>query len=198
MANNNNQSRAPRTIYDTTVDIEPVGVVYNIESDTIQQFLSEYFRDTQKIKGLLATRAIAVRDGNRNPEVKVYAFFDINSDEITSNIGTVPEHLRRKMDVGGFKASNKLYHALRPILKGKELKIYADLKTQSAYVELDIFRVLGLMLSVDPNRHHVTVAEVQRLKKKRAVLSVIKSSKFVADKGGSDFDKYTNIVSRNW
>lgn len=178
-------------LFETTIDIDPVAVVYNVQNDDIENFVYNYLTNARNIDGVAAVRVHVVRDGNKNPEVSLYLFLDMSSSDVFSNLKNVPEHLRNKMDVGGFRASEKLFNALKPIVK--DFKLSADPKEKLVYTKLDIFKVLGLMLAADRSKHNIVVSEVVKLKKKRSILTVIKSNKFI-DKDEASFDKFASII----
>ena len=178
-------------LFETTVDIDPVAVVYNVQNDDIENFVYNYLTSARNIDGVAAVRVHVVRDGNKNPEVSLYLFMDMNSNDVFSNLKNVPEHLRSKMDIGGFRASEKLFNALKPIVK--DFKLSADPKEKLVYTKLDIFKVLGLMLAAERGKHNIVISEVVKLKKKRSILTVIKSNKFI-DKDEASFDKYASII----
>jgi hypothetical protein len=191
MAQNN---QAQKSIVETTASIEPVAVVYNIQSDDIQDYIYNYLTNVRQVDGVAAVRVSVVRDGNRNPELAIYAFFNQDSKDVFTAVRNIPQHLRAKMDMGGFKASDKLKKALNPVIK--DLKLSGDPRNRLVYVKLDVFKVLGLMLAADPRRHWMQVTEVVKLKKKGSVTTVIKQNKFVSDRS-DDYDKYSAIVERN-
>lgn len=178
-------------LFQTTVDIDPVAVVYNVQNEDIENFVFNYLSNARNIDGVVAVRVHVVRDGNKNPEVSLYLFLDMNSNDVFSNLKNVPEHLRSKMDVGGFRASEKLFNALKPIVK--DFKLSADPKEKLVYTKLDIFKVLGLMLAAERGKHNIVISEVVKLKKKRSILTVIKSNKFI-DKDDASFDKFASII----
>ena len=178
-------------LFQTTVDIDPVAVVYNVQNEDIENFVFNYLSNARNIDGVAAVRVHVVRDGNKNPEVSLYLFLDMNSNDVFSNLKNVPEHLRSKMDVGGFRASEKLFNALKPIVK--DFKLSADPKEKLVYTKLDIFKVLGLMLAAERGKHNIVISEVVKLKKKRSILTVIKSNKFI-DKDDASFDKFASII----
>lgn len=178
-------------LFQTTVDIDPVAVVYNVQNEDIENFVFNYLSNARNIDGVAAVRVHVVRDGNKNPEVSLYLFLDMNSNDVFSSLKNVPEHLRSKMDVGGFRASEKLFNALKPIVK--DFKLSADPKEKLVYIKLDIFKVLGLMLAAERGKHNIVISEVVKLKKKRSILTVIKSNKFI-DKDDASFDKFASII----
>lgn len=178
-------------LFETTVDIDPVAVVYNVQNDDIENFVYNYLTNARNIDGVAAVRVHVIRDGNKNPEVSLYLFLDMSSSDVFSNLKNVPEHLRNKMDVGGFRASEKLFNALKPIVK--DFKLSADPKEKLVYTKLDIFKVLGLMLAADRSKHYIVISEVVKLKKKRSILTVVKSNKFI-DKDEASFDKFASII----
>lgn len=191
MANQNQYALKP--LVETTVDIDPVAVVYNIQNEDIETFVYNFLTQAKGIQGVAAVRVHVVRDGSRNPELALYLFLHQDSKDVFSGLKNVPEHLRFKMDVGGLKASDKLFNALKPIVN--EFKISAEPKQQLFYIKLDVFKVLGLMLAAEPRKHHITVSEVVKLKKKRSIVTVIKSNRFV-DKHDDGFDRFSNIIDR--
>lgn len=192
MAQHNQTKNQETTIFDASVSIDPVAVVYNIENDTIENFLYNYLHDVKKIDGVHATRVHVTRDGNRNPELAFFVFFTESSKDIFTQTSNIPKHLRRKMDMGGFKASPALFEALKPMMSG-EFKLAYNNQQRLVYVRLDVFKVLGLLLAAHPRRHYLTVTEVKKLKKGRSIATVIKSNNFV-DKSES-FDKFESIMA---
>jgi hypothetical protein len=192
MANNQQQQKS---ILDTAVNIDPVAVVYNIENDAVENFAFNYLSSIKGIKGVAATRLNVIRDGNRNPQLSLYAFFDQRSEDIFSQVQNVPEHLRRKLDIGGFRASKKLHDALLPVVR--DYKLVSDGREKLVFVRLDVFKVLGLMLASDHRRHNLVISEVIKLKKNRSVFTAIKSAKHVDKGGDNEFDRFTNIIERN-
>jgi hypothetical protein len=191
MAQNN---QVEKSIVETAVSIEPVAVVYNLENDAVENFVYNYLNQIKGVEGIAAARLAVVRDGNRNPELSLYVFIDQRSKEVFTSMQNVPEHLRRKMDVGGYRASEKLHKALLPIVR--EYKIVSDGRNKLVYVKLDVFKVLGLMLAADPRKHNLIVTEVLKLKKGRSVTTVIKSNRYV-DKDDNRGDKYLDIIERH-
>jgi transcriptional regulator of aromatic amino acid metabolism len=190
--NNQNQQNS---IMDTAVSIDPVAVIYNIENDVVENFVYNYLNDIKQIDGVAAVRLNVVRDGNRNPQLSLYAFLDNRSKDVFSNMKNVPEHLRRKMDMGGFRATDKLNKALSPIVR--ETKIFTDPRNKVVYIKLDVFKVFGLMLAADRRAHYLTVSEVMKLKKQRSITTVIKSNKFIDKNDDDSFDRYSNIVQHH-
>lgn len=193
MANQNQKHE--NSIMDTAVSIDPVAVIYNIENDVVENFVYNYLNDIKGIDGVAAVRLNVVRDGNRNPQLSLYAFLHNNSKDVFTNMKNVPEHLRRKMDMGGYRAGDKLNKALSPIIR--ENKIYSDGRNKVVYVKLDVFKVFGLMLAADRRAHYLTVSEVMKLKKSRSITTVIKSNKFIDKNDDDSFDRYSNIIHQN-
>jgi len=179
-------------LLDRSVEVEPIGVIYNVMSEDIENFLFNYFRDLRKIDGVAAIRAVATRDGSAKPEMKVYAMFHMNSADVDSELKNVPEQLRRKMDSGNYRVSDKLKNALYSVTK--EFKIGSDVRERIVYSECNIFKVLGLMFAVDNRIHAISIPEVVKLKKNKSILTVIKTNKFFSKDDDAN-DKYSSIVN---
>jgi len=187
---NENQKRFG--LLDRSVEVEPIGVIYNVMSEDIETFLFNYFKDVRKIDGVAAIRISVVRDGTSRPEVKVYAMFHMNSVDVVSNLQNVPEPLRRKMDSGNYRVSDKLKNALYAV--AKEFKIGTHTGERIVYSECNIFKILGLMFAVDNRAHSISIPEVVKLKKNKSILTVIKTNKFFS-KDDDGTDKYSSIVN---
>jgi len=192
---NQNRNQVRKSITDTSVAIEPVAVVYNIENEAIENFVYNYLNTVHKIDGVAAVRLSVVRDGNRNPQVKAYAFFDQRSEDVFSNNSNqrVSEAIRRKMDMGGWKASEKMRKALVPICK--DLKLQYDSGQKLVFIVLDIFKILALMLSSDRRNYQLTVTEVMKFKRGRSIMTVIKQDRHV-DRNDDSFDRFASIIDR--
>lgn len=173
------------SLLSTSVDIDPVAVVYNVTNDIVEQFVSEYLVEAKGIQGIVGVRSSLVRSGQR-PEISVYVFLTMDSDDIKSQMRNVPKAIRNKMDVGGYRASDRLFDAMKALVGRNQFRV--GVKGNMVYIKIDIFRALGMVLGATPNRHQITITEVQPLKKKRFVMSVLKSNKFLdkADTGRGD------------
>lgn len=183
---NQTQSQNRNTgLLNTSVDIDPVAVIYNVTNDIVEQFVYEYLHDAKGIEGVIGVRSSLVRSGQR-PEISIYVFLRMDSKDVSSQMQNVPKILRNKMDVGGYRASDRLFDAMKALVGRNQFRV--GVKGNTVYIKIDIFRALGMVLGANPNRQQITINEVQPLKKKRFVMSVVKSNKFLdkADTGGGD------------
>lgn len=200
MGNNNtevakNNANRPRPgLLDRTVDIEPIGVIYNVPGSAVQDFITDYLTKVKGINGIETVRVAVKREGIQRPEVSLYVIIDPDSEEIISNLGNVPSHLKKKMDEAQYKISDKLKNALYPITRDFKLFYYAPEKL--LYIKADIFKALGLMFKSDPTRFDLTIAKVEKLKKKDCVLSVVKEVKFIDNDDGNFGDRFDTMISR--
>lgn len=182
-------------IMETNVDIQPVGVIYNVASEDIEAFATKYLSEVCGIDGVLLTRTDVVRNGNYKPEIKTYVFLRQNSRDVVSGLGKIDNRLAGMIEQGGYRATDKFNNALKAISVNR--KIMDDRKNRVVFVELDIFRILALMLDVDRNRHLLNIAEVSKVNKNGGwVGTVYKYAKFVNNTADTNGDKYTDIIKR--
>jgi len=176
----------------TSVDIDPVAVVYNVTNDQVESFVYDYLTKTKKIAGVEAVRLRVDHEGSQRPELSIYAFFNLNSENIISGLTRVPVHLRDKVDIGGLRADEALFNALKPLVRGGEFKLHSRPSQGLAYIRLDVFKTFGLMLAANPNLHMLTILEAQKLKKNRSVVSVMKRTRMVEQEDITD--RFNRII----
>lgn len=194
MANTAQQQNANQdSLLLTALPMSPVAVAYNVTSEEIENFIFNYLKNTKGVNGVATVRVKVGRDGGNRPQVSVFAFFDIDSTDIYSGLSRVPVHLRNRIETGGLRASDKLFNALKPLVRKGEFKLHNRSSQGLAFVELDVFKVFGLALAIDPRRHFLNILETQNLKKGRAVISVMKSLRNI-EQGESVRDRYDDIL----
>lgn len=179
------------TLTTTTVAIDPVAVVYNVFSTDVERFVEKYLAG-KNIQGVVGVRSRVLRDGNQRPEVELFAFFEMNSPEILTGMKDIAPHLRDMVETGGFRATDTLARALRPIVN-KEVKFIPKTSQRVVYVKLDEFRALGMMLAADPRFHNIAITDVKSIKKKQSAWTVFKSNRFV-DREDTGGDRLLNIL----
>lgn len=191
MANQNERRQLKLT--DTLVDVQPVGVVYNITRQTIEDFVFNYLSSTKGIDKLETVRA----DVRKHPQfgwvVDIYAFISPNSTHVLSKSMQVESIITQHMDSTGFKSSKQLQEALSKIAKDTRL-IKTGKGNSPLAVRLDTYKVLCLMLALDPYRHDLIIPEVKTVKKGSFVATVIKQEQFPKSEGSSD--KYADFMRR--
>lgn len=195
MSAKHEQKHAPTLVTNTVVDIEPSLVGFAIDNEEIQNFVMSYL-GKHNIDRLEASRVRVIRQGSHT-EAKVYAFISMKSTDVNSSNrkggNGVHRHLQNKIDMGGFKVSEKLRKAVLPLVKGNDVQVRQDVRNNVVFVELDIFRVLGLMLDVNPQIHQLNIPKIDELKKGSSVINVIKSNRYI-ERGPRNIDKYSRIV----
>ena len=170
-----NISTSTKQLLRTTIDIDPIGAFYNIDTDTVQKFTVEYF-NALGISGVHSAGFKIIRDGREKPNVQLFAFFKEDSDDIIDNLGNIPKHVRKNMQSEGFRPTETLKRALHPVTKHKEMGKIDNI----VFVKLDIFKILGFMLDVSRD-YKLSIVEVTRLSKNTAVLSIVKMENFGTD-----------------
>lgn len=189
----NQTERRQLKLTDTLVDVQPVGVVYNITRHTIEDFVYGYLANTKAIDKLEAVRA----DVRKTPQfgwvVDIYAFISPNSSHVISKSMQVESIITQHMDSTGFKSSRQLQEALSKIAKDTRLMKTGKGNSPLA-VRLDTYKVLSLMLALDPYRHDLIIPEVKTIKKEGFVATVIKQEQFPKSENTSD--KYADFMRR--
>lgn len=178
----------------TAVAIDPVAVVYNVFSSDIERFVEKYL-EKKSIAGVVGVRSRVVRDGNQRPEVELFAFFEMNSPEILTGMKDIAPHLRDMVETGGFRGTDTLNRALRPIVSN-DVKFIPKSSQRVVYVKLNEFRVLGMMLAADPRFHNIAITDVRSIKKKQSMWTVFKSNRFV-DREDTGGDRLLNILEND-
>jgi hypothetical protein len=177
-------------------DIDPVGVVYNVTNTQIEEFVYDFLTKVKNIQGVSTVRFSVLNEGDVRrgiaPDVTLLLFLDLASPDVASDMNKIPAHLRRLMDATTLRASDKLYDALQPITR--KFNMGAFVKEQEAYVQLDMFRVLGLMFAAKRDVHQVTVMDVKQTSKGRSVVMVAKTEVFVDRNATVGADKYARLA----
>ena len=165
------------SILDSTVDIEPSGVIYSIKGSTIEEFVEEYL-SKKNVDGVSEVKVRVRAEGKTRPEVAIYLFMSQDSKCISSQMQNVPPMLRNKVDS---KVNMKLSEDFKKILYplcGNEIKS-GKADNREYYVKLDIFRAVGVMFSVDPRRHSLVISDAKIIPGGRdCVISVVKNEMF--------------------
>lgn len=183
-------TKTKETLLDTNIDVQPSGVFYNVTNDLIETFVEQYFT-TQNVDGVSAVKVQVRTEGKTNPYVAIYAFVNQNSSGIISDIASIPPMLRGKVDKYNVRLSDDFKKILFPLCGSEIESGKADGKEY--FVKLNIFRVVGMMLSVDPNKHSLVITDAQRLPKGGSVISVMKSEKYNYG-GNNNGDKYARQI----
>jgi len=171
------------SILDRTVNIEPSGVIYSIKGSTIEEFVEEYL-SKKNVDGVSEVKVRVRSEGKNRPEVAIYLFMNQESNYISSEMNNVPAMLRNKVDS---KVNMKLTEDFRKILYplcGNDIKS-GKADNREYYVKLDIFRAVGIMFSVNPDRHSLVISDAKIIPGGRdCVISVVKNEMFTGFSGG--------------
>ena len=173
---NNNQKNAENTnLLAKNVDIEPTGVIYNLRTSMIEEFVEDYLT-RQNVDGIAAVEVAVEEGGKSNPYVSIYLFLKPDCKQIISDIDKVPSMLRNKVDKINVRLSDGLKKILSP-LTGPEFKS-GKIQSREYFVQLNIFRVIGLMFAAQPNKHKLVISDAKNIPSARdAIISVVKSEK---------------------
>lgn len=157
-------SKNKEELLNKAIDINPIGLIYSITATDCEEFLSSLF----KKQGVEAYCKVAVSGNEKRPEVMCGVFINKNSNHIktNNNNNNVADFLKKKMDSGLYYPDQQLSQLLKPLTK--EVKLH--LQGNQVVCLLDIFRVLGLMLMVDPRKHSINITEAKRIKSESVMI----------------------------
>lgn len=146
------------------VDLDPIGLIYSITASETEDFLTNLFAK----QGIDCYVKVAVSGNEKRPEVMAGVFINKNSKHIRSNSSNnnVADFLKKKMDSGLYYPDQQLSQLLKPLTKEVKLHIQGN----QVVCLLDIFRVLGLMLMVDPRKHSINITEAKRIKSESVMI----------------------------
>ena len=146
------------------VDLDPIGLIYSITATEAEDFLTNLFSK----QGIDCYVKVAVSGNEKRPEVMCGVFINKNSKHIKSNSNNnnVADFLKKKMDSGLYYPDQQLSQLLKPLTK--EVKLH--MQGNQVVCLLDIFRVLGLMLMVDPRKHSINITEAKRIKSESVMI----------------------------
>lgn len=147
-----------------SVDLDPIGLIYSITASECEDFLTSLFSK----QGIEVFAKVAVSGNEKRPEVMCGIFVNKNSKHIKSNSNNnnVADFLKKKMDSGLYYPDQQLSQLLKPLTKEVKLHIQGN----QVVCLLDIFRVLGLMLMVDPRKHAINITEAKRIKSESVMI----------------------------
>lgn len=175
------QTSAPENIASTTIGIEPVGAIFTPDSDTINAAVKEYLNSKGIQGGDVVLDIVPNRRTGFN-EVSAYLFFNKNNRDIEQGKSGLPPHLRHKMENGHYRTSQKLSQAVRPIMMQNENRNNQHpsvvIANGLAAIQLDIFRLMTMLLDADPQLHDILITEA-KVVKNRTIITVFKNKKFV-------------------
>ena len=173
---NNQPNIKQSSILETAVNIEPIGVMFNLKGSDISDFVVSYF-EAKGVTGITDVRAMVTREGQARPDVVLYMFIDQSSPSIISKTDRIPPMLKNKIDRIDVGLSPEFRKILTPLC-GNDI-ISGKTEGRECYVKLDLFRALGLMLSADFRRHRLIVTDAKQVSGGRdCIISVTKQEAF--------------------
>jgi len=187
---NANNNMGGNNILDKTIDINPVGVIYNLTSEIIEDYVEQYLA-SKGVDNISRVKLMVRNEGKTSPYVALYLFLNKNSSAIVSNINSIPPVLRDKIDKVSVSMSDEFKKVVTP-LTGNDIES-GRAEGADYYVKLNIFRAIGMMLSADPRKHNLVITDAKRLPRGNSVISVLKGTNYNYG-GSSDNDKYSRQV----
>lgn len=159
-------------LFNKSVDVEPIGVIYSITATEVEQYLYKLLQN-QGIDGVQFVKCI-VTGNDKRPEVQVGIFMNKHSKNIRNNSrnNDIADFLKKQLDSGLYYPDEALSKILKPLTKEVKLQLQGN----QVICLLDIFRVLGLMLLANPRLHQINITEATRIKKD-SVMIVYKTLK---------------------
>lgn len=187
---NNSNVKKKANLWDSVVDIEPTGVIYNVPASRIETFVDDYLRG----RGITQINKVYVKSNKSgsviNPnDINVYLFLPINSPVIKTSSKSIPEKLRNKLDNIGVGITNEFRESLIPIA-GKNIDIGRS--NGDVYVKLNLPLILALMFAVDKSTQTIGIIGVSG--GNESIFQVVKQINIGGNKNTNNDDKYDRIV----
>lgn len=194
-SNVNNNKR--NSLLETTVDLEPAGVIYNISKSTIENFVKNYLTQTKNIDGVKAVCAVATKKPQPGYVIDVYAFFDSNSKDIIPKAGmkTTRSFLTEQMSMSSYRTSDNLQRALGKIARNTNLMTISKERNSDLACRLDTYKILCLMLLVDQYNQELDIWEVKPIGGKGDFLTTVFKLETMPKNMGKNGDKYSNWIA---
>lgn len=193
MANQARNERRQLKLTDALVDVQPVGIVYNLTKQVIEDFVYNYLANTKGIDKFEAVRADVRKTPQFGLVIDVFGFISPSSSHVISKSMRVESIIKEQMDSSSFKTSSELQAALSKV--AKDTRLLRTGKGNPLAVRLDTYKILSLMLAVDPYKHELAITEVKQMKRGNFVATVVKQETYPKseERGG---DKYSDLVRR--
>lgn len=175
---------------ESLVDVEPVGVVYNLTSKIVEDFTMNYLANTKHIDGVDGCRVVMEKGQAGTDVISVYLFINQRSNDVNSKEYKVNSIIREKISNSTYTTSQNLQSALGRICR--DSRLIAGKGRGLLVAKGDIFKILAMMLAVDPYRHEIQIMEMARTGK-GVILTAIKKERVSEGEGK---DKYMDIINR--
>lgn len=194
-----NEQNQTEKLLDKTVNIDPIGVIYNVMGSSIERFAFKYL-EKAGIDGINAVTVAVKSEGIDRPFVQLFLFVSKNSTSLKSNAGSVPAALRHKMEETDVFLTDAAKKILSPLVSNGEIRISkVPGKGEGYMIELNIFKVLGVMFMASPSEHALTIHSAKRLDSgDESILAVIKQIRpeyKVRDNSGNKYHRYAMQAS---
>ena len=164
--------------------------MYNIKGSDVEEYVEDYLAK-RGVNGVSEVKVRVRSEGKVHPEVAIYLFMNQDSKFISSEMNNVPAMLRNKVDN---KVNMKLTDEFRKILYplcGNEIRS-GKAENREYFVKLDIFRAVGMMFSVNPNRHSLVITDAKNIPG-GSLISIVKNEKFFGSSGNKGDNRARQI-----
>lgn len=178
----------------TNGGVTPIGAIFNVYAGKFENFVADYLV-SQGIDGVIETK-LHVRDmGTSRANPIIYAFLKRDNNIVTGGKGNIPQYLRDKIDNSRTRVNENGMKKLSGLVNPKHINSGAT-PDGDVYVEIDLFRALGLYLAATYREHKLTVYEINVVNDE-IVLTVIKQEVPKASYGSGKSDKRAAFMDRN-
>lgn len=178
----------------TNGGVTPIGAIFNVYANKFENFVADYLV-SQGIDGVIETKLHVRNMGTNRANPIIYAFLK-RDNNITSGSGkgNIPMYLRNKMDTSRVRLNENGMKKLAGLINPKRPNSGAT-PEGDAYVEIDLFRALGLYLAATYREHRLTVYEIN-LVNDEIVLTVIKQEAPKTSYGKGKSDNRSEFMER--
>lgn len=189
-------------IVDTNINIEPNGVIWNLEGSQIATFVYNLLTDAG-VEGVLMPQVALMREGSNSQAVTCVAFFRPNSPDVCG-INTNSSNnflIQNIVGPGVGKPSERLEKVLKPLVKGNQdgpntnLALVKNKGKSYLTVKLDIFRVLSAMLKAPRRKYEIIIISSYNVANNRdCILQVVKNAQPPESVGNDENAALRNIA----
>ena len=185
---------AKNSVATTNAGLVPVGAIFNVYGKKFEEFISDFLR-SKEIANVLDVRLVVKNAGTNHATPRIYAFFGRNTNIVSSDRSSVAPYLAKKLEgANSVKLSNEGKNRLAAVINLNRLNT-GSAPDNEIFVELDLFRCLGLFLGASYRQHKLTVFEINSINGE-VVLTVIKQEVPKTSFGMGNADKRAQFIDK--
>lgn len=179
--NTPNTNTRNNSIYDNSIGLEPIAVVYNLSTNQVEEYTFKFLTEKLGVTGVKDVCVYIKKNQEGRLQVEPYVVLDPRQcDGIQQNRANINPILASKLETGMYTISEELTKQLQLLTsKVTPKRISGNLVS----IKLDIFIILAAMLSVKQKSYRLSIEELKESGNGSGNMIVYKLKNFVSDKG---------------